>query len=133
MRVLFKEDNDLAARTLERQLRTLGHATERIGDINDLFMHATELVPDVIITDIFMPDVEGLSFIRMLRRSDLSDVPIVAMSGGGDYRGGIPNIESSFVARAAIDFGAVRFLRKPISLQALQAALEDCVQSEASE
>lgn len=132
MRVLFKEDNDLAARTLERQLRKLGHATERIGDVNDLFMHRTELVPDVILTDIFMPDVEGLAFIRMLRRSDLSDVPIVAMSGGGDYRGGIPDVESSFVARAAIDFGAVRFLRKPISLQSLQAALEDCVQRESS-
>jgi len=133
MRVLFKEDNDLAAQTLERQLRKLGHASERITDINDLLKHETELEPDVIITDIFMPDIEGLALIRMLKRSDLSRVPIVAISGGGSYQGGIPDVESSFVARAAVDFGAIKFLRKPISLQALQTALEDCARSVSSE
>lgn len=129
MRVLFKEDDDLAARTLELQLRALGHASERIIDIDKLLRHRTELEPDVIITDIFMPDIEGLALIRLLKRSDLRGVPIVAMSGGGNYRGGIPDVESSFVARAAVDFGAVRFLRKPISLQSLQTALEDCARS----
>jgi CheY-like chemotaxis protein len=132
MRVLFKEDNDLAARTLERQLRALGHACERIIDIVDLLRHETELEPDVIITDIFMPDIEGLSLIRLLKRTDLSQVPIIAMSGGGSYQGGIPNVEASFVARAAIDFGAVKFLKKPISIQALQTALEQCAQIEPS-
>lgn len=129
MRVLFKEDDDLAARTLERQLRKLGHASERIFDVEGLLKHETELEPDVIITDIFMPDIEGLSFIRLLKRSDLCRVPILAISGGGTYRGGIKDVESSFVARAAVDFGAIRFLRKPLSLQALQRALEDCVRN----
>lgn len=132
MRVLFMEDDDLAARTLERQLHKLGHASERILNVNHLLSHTTELRPDAIITDIFMPDIEGLAFIRLLKRSDLGHVPIVAMSGGGSYRGGIRHVESSFVARAAVDFGAVRFLPKPISLQALQAALDDCAQSAAS-
>jgi DNA-binding NtrC family response regulator len=132
MRVLFKEDDDLAARTLERQLRKLGHASERIINVEDLLKHETELEPEVIITDIFMPDIEGLAFIRLLKRSDLSGVPILAISGGGTYRGGIKDVEYSFVARAAVDFGAIRFLRKPISLQALQTALEDCVRSVSS-
>jgi DNA-binding response OmpR family regulator len=129
MRVLFKEDDDLAARTLERQLRKLGHASERIFDIDDLLAHETELEPDVIITDIFMPDIEGLALIRLLKRSDLSSVPILAISGGGTYRGGIKDVETSFVARAAVDFGAIKFLQKPISLQALQSALEACLRN----
>jgi len=133
MRVLFKEDDDLVAHTLERQLRKLGHASERIIDVNQLLKHETELEPDVIITDIFMPDIEGLAFIRLLKRSNLNHVPILAMSGGGSYRGGIRHVEESFVARAAVDFGAVKFLPKPISLQTLQAALEDCVPSVSSE
>ncbi len=132
MRVLFKEDDDLVAHTLERQLRKLGHSSERIFDVDDLLKHETELEPDVIITDIFMPDIEGLAFIRLLKRSDLKHVPILAMSGGGNYRGGLPDVEDSFVARAAVDFGAVKFLPKPISLVALQAALEDCVRSASS-
>lgn len=133
MRVLFKEDDDLVAHTLERQLRKLGHASERIIDVNQLMKQETELEPDVIITDIFMPDIEGLAFIRLLKRSNLNHVPILAMSGGGSYRGGIRHVEESFVARAAVDFGAVKFLPKPISLQTLQAALEDCVRSVSSE
>lgn len=133
MRVLIKEDDDLVAHTLERQLRKLGHACERIIDVNELLKHETELEPDVIITDIFMPDIEGLAFIRLLKRSELKHVPILAVSGGGNYRGGIRNVDDSFVARAAVDFGAVKFLPKPISLLALQAALEDCVRSVSSE
>lgn len=127
MRVLFKEDDPMTARTLERQLRKLGHATERITDIDALLSGNSELEPDVIITDIFMPDVEGLKFIRMTKRSRLGDVPIIAISGGGSYMGGIPNVEGSFVAKAAVTFGAVKFLRKPVSLEALQGALDDCV------
>jgi CheY-like chemotaxis protein len=129
MRVLFKEDDDAAARTLELQLRKLGHASERIIDINALFARRTELEPEVIITDIFMPDVEGLAFIRMLKRSELSHVPVLAISGGGTFMGGIPHIEASFVARAAVDFGAIRFLRKPFTIDALQNALDECAQS----
>ncbi|MFN4039234.1 MAG: response regulator [Erythrobacter sp.] len=127
MRVLFKEDDPMTARTLERQLRKLGHATERITDIDALLSGNSELEPDVIITDIFMPDVEGLEFIRMIKRSPLGDVPIIAISGGGSYMGGIPNVEGSFVAKAAVTFGALKFLRKPVSLEALQGALDDCV------
>lgn len=126
MRVLFKEDDPMTARTLERQLRKLGHATERIFDVETLFAGETELKPDVIITDIFMPDIEGLEFIRMIKRSALRGVPIIAMSGGGTYMGGIPNIDKSFVAKAAVTFGAVKFLRKPVSMQQLQEALFDC-------
>lgn len=128
MRVLFKEDDPMTARTLERQLRKLGHATERITDIEALLSGNSELEPDVIITDIFMPDIEGLEFIRMIKRSPLGDVPIIAISGGGTYMGGIPNVEGSFVAKAAVTFGAVRFLRKPLSLEELQDALDACAQ-----
>jgi CheY-like chemotaxis protein len=126
MRILFKEDDPLAARTLERQLRKLGHATERIYDVTALLKGETELEPDVIITDIFMPDIEGLAFIRLLKRSPLGHIPIIAISGGGNYMGGVPNVEGSFVAKAAVDFGAVRFLRKPISIQDLQDAIMAC-------
>jgi CheY-like chemotaxis protein len=126
MRILFKEDDPLAARTLERQLRKLGHATERIYDVTALLKGETELEPDVIITDIFMPDIEGLAFIRLLKRSPLGHIPIIAISGGGNYMGGVPNVEGSFVAKAAVDFGAVKFLRKPIAIQDLQDAIMAC-------
>jgi len=126
MRILFKEDDELAARTLERQLRKLGHATERITDVEALLGGANELEPDAIITDIFMPDVEGLELIRMIKASALGHVPIIAMSGGGTYMGGIPNVEDSFVAKSALAFGAMRFLPKPVPMAMLKQALMEC-------
>lgn len=126
MRVLIVEDNVLAGRTLERQLRKLGHATERITDAERLLSGQTELEPDVIITDIFMPHVEGLELIRRLKSSELSRIPIIAISGGGSYMGGIPNVEESFVAKAALAFGAMKFLQKPIALKVLRDAVSDC-------
>lgn len=126
MRVLFKEDDVLVARTLERQLRKLGHATEQIIDFQSLLNGECELDPDVIITDIFMPDIEGLEFIKRIKSSPLSDVPIIAISGGGTYMGGIPNVESSFVAKAAVAFGARTFLPKPILIDDLKKALDAC-------
>ncbi len=107
-------------------LHKLGHTCEWVEDARDLLSCNTSLAPDVIITDIFMPDVEGLELIRRLKRSALSHVPIIAVSGGGDYMGGIVNVENSFVAKAAITFGAARFLRKPITLAELERALAAC-------
>lgn len=132
MKVVITENDPLTARTLERQLEKLGHASEWAEDARDLFESRTRLDPDVIITDIFMPDVEGLELIRMLKRSKLSAIPIIAVSGGGDYMGGISNVEDSFVAKAAITFGAVRFLRKPISLRDLEEALDECAAANAA-
>jgi len=127
MRVLIKENDPLTARTLERQLEKLGHVSEWVENARDLLENKTRLDPDVIITDIFMPDVEGLELIRMLKRGPLSNVPIIAVSGGGEYMGGIENVEDSFVAKAAVTFGAETFLRKPIALKDLEKALNACL------
>ena len=126
MRIALVEDNVLVARTMERQLRKLGHATERITDVQTLLAGGTELEPDLIITDIFMPGVEGLELIRMLKASALAHIPIIAISGGGSYMGGIPDVEESFVAKAALAFGAAKFLRKPVPLAALRDAVIEC-------
>lgn len=126
MKVIVKENDPHAARTLVRMLHKLGHSSEWVEHARDLLADDTELEPDVIITDIFMPDVEGLELIRRLKRSDLAHVPIIAVSGGGDYMGGINNVEHSFVAKAAVTFGATRFLRKPIALAELEQALAAC-------
>ncbi|MEE4152837.1 MAG: response regulator [Erythrobacter sp.] len=126
MKVIVKENDPHAARTLERMLRKLGHTSEWVEHAQDLLCDDTRFDPDIIITDIFMPDVEGLELIRRLKRSALAHVPIIAVSGGGHFMGGIADVENSFVAKAAITFGAARFLRKPVTLMELEAALAAC-------
>jgi len=77
-----------------------------------------EHLPDVIITDIIMPDKEGIETIRELRR-DFPDAKIIAISGGG----------SALTGRDALSLakhlGASSTLAKPFSGQELLDAVQE--------
>ena len=67
---------------------------------------------DVILSDIAMPGIGGLAFLRAVREHDL-DVPVILMTGQ-------PEIES---AVEAIEYGAFRYLIKPIAHASLIAVV----------
>ena len=69
--------------------------------------------PDLVITDIFMPERNGLDVILELASDD---VMIIAISGGGDLDRG-DHLDD------AIHFGARRSLTKPFTVDALIAAV----------
>ena len=75
---------------------------------------------DLIITDIVMPEQEGLDLIMELKR-DFPQVKIIAMSGGGKDRG------FDYLKSAKV-FGALRTIAKPFSpnevLEAVRTLLE---------
>ena len=71
--------------------------------------------PDLVITDLIMPEKDGLEAIRELRRLN-PEIRIVAISGGG--RSGYAN-----ALPAAKAFGAMETLRKPFPPDALLAAV----------
>ena len=81
---------------------------------------------DLVITDLVMPDIEGLGVIMELRRTD-PNVPIIAMSGGGQGGG-------EEYLRVAQKLGAQRTLSKPFGnqefLDAVGLALETEAQSD---
>ncbi len=72
----------------------------------------------LVITDIFMPEKEGLETIRELR-SEFLGVKIIAMSGGGlGIRSG-GNQKIDVALEAAQAFGANRILNKPFKIKQL--------------
>jgi CheY-like chemotaxis protein len=74
---------------------------------------------DLIITDIFMPEKDGLEMIRELRRSH-PNLRVLAMSGGG-MRGNLD------VLRMARSMGAYRVLVKPFSLHEVRDAVREAL------
>ncbi len=68
-----------------------------------------ENTPDLVLTDIIMPEMEGISFIRELRAHN-SDIPIIAMTG---------NVHGKMEEYLDISsqLGADEILRKPIKSQ----------------
>lgn len=67
---------------------------------------------DVILSDIAMPGLDGLEFMRIVRSIDL-DVPIVLMTG-------VPSKDSAI---KAVEYGAYRYLEKPVDPPELDSVL----------
>jgi CheY-like chemotaxis protein len=77
---------------------------------------------DLVLTDIFMPEMEGLEFVRRLHALHQS-TPIVAMSSGPatrDREGGVCGVD---YLRMAIALGACEAIRKPFSARQLLDAI----------
>ncbi|MBI5834415.1 MAG: response regulator [Armatimonadetes bacterium] len=110
-------DDDPHLRTMLR--RTLEHAGHVVVEAEDgdagLSMAEAE-PPDLVMTDIFMPRMEGLETIMGLRRRH-RDVPVIAMSGGG-ARGALEHLAT------ADKLGAAFTLSKPFTREEVLAAVD---------
>jgi YesN/AraC family two-component response regulator len=72
---------------------------------------------DLVITDIIMPEKEGIETIRELQR-DFPSVKIIAISGGG-------RINAQHILEAARSFGVTHTLAKPLGRSELLKAIQE--------
>jgi DNA-binding response OmpR family regulator len=110
-RVLVIDDDAHIRELMQRILSGAGYLVACAVDGNDGVRTFDEFRPDLVITDIIMPDKEGLETIRELRSRDPA-VPIIAVSGGG-------RVGTLDVLSIAEKFGANRILAKPFTLSTL--------------
>lgn len=73
--------------------------------------------PDIVLTDIIMPVMDGLTMARMIRKHS-RDVPIIALTALSDS----DNLIS------AIDVGISKFILKPVALKNLFSSIESCLE-----
>jgi len=114
-RILIVDDDDME-RTLERTiLEKLGHQLySAVDGVNALVIFRAEDI-DVVITDMVMPHIDGLSLIREIRRMDES-VEVIAVSGVSRDELGL-----------AQDLGAFETLFKPVDPEKLVEAVNTAV------
>jgi YesN/AraC family two-component response regulator len=117
-RILIIDDNDIFRKVLRTMLTTAGfneieEAANGIDGIN-LFRQSPF---DLVITDIIMPEKEGLELITELSR-DYPQVKIIAMSGGGRIG------PHDYLAMAEY-LGASRALQKPFKHEELIAVVQE--------
>jgi two-component system CheB/CheR fusion protein len=124
-RVLLVEDSEDILYLLQLQLEWMGYAIDTATNANAGLDVAQRVRPDVIVSDLRMPDIDGLEFIRRVRRiRSLASVPAIALTGASmesDIRQAITNgfsahltkpVEASELAKLIEQLTARRFHRK---------------------
>jgi CheY-like chemotaxis protein len=113
--ILVIDDDPLVRISVRAVLEGAGHSVTDADNGRSGLVQFKASRFDAVITDIIMPDMEGIETIRAIRALD-PKVPVLAMSGGG--RAG-----SADVLKSARALGADHVLHKPFEEDELLAAL----------
>jgi CheY-like chemotaxis protein len=117
-RVLVVDDEAGVRRSIERVLSVAGFQVTTVADGARALQKIEAEAFDLLIIDVYMPDMDGLGLMRELRnRSDRT--PILAVSGGGDSPNALAPEGALAVAQA---FGA-GVLPKPFTVDDLLGAV----------
>ena len=116
-RILIIEDDDEVRELLESLLTRKGHIVATAANGKQGVAAFVDNPFDLVITDIIMPEKDGIEAIMDLRRGR-PDLKLIAISGGG-------RAEPENYLHSAQLLGANRTLRKPFSNEAIMAAVRE--------
>jgi two-component system response regulator HydG len=113
IRILVVDDEASARSGLEKLLRQSGYVVDTAKDGKEALVVAAERPPEVVVTDLKMPEMDGMTLLGKLRESD-PDLPVIVATAFGDVSSAV----------AAMRAGAADYLTKPIDIDALLIAIE---------
>ena len=120
-RILVIDDDDQVRQMLKQMLEREGYEVIDAADGKEGIRLYRNEPTDLIITDIIMPEKEGLETIRELKQ-DFPDIKIIAISGGG-------RLDPGNYLEIARKWGVGRTFAKPFDrtelLEAIQQLLDD--------
>lgn len=117
-RILVVEDNDLNRKLFCDVLKANGFEVEPVADGLTALDTARQMMPDLIIMDIQLPEVSGVDLIEQTKRDlHLQSIPVLAVTAyaakGDEER-----------IRAA---GAAGYLSKPVSIKPFMNAVKELI------
>ena len=118
MATILVVDDELGIRALLSEiLSDEGHTIELAENATQARSVRERMRPDLVLLDIWMPDVDGVTLLKEWGSAGLLTMPVIMMSGHGTID----------TAVEATKFGAIAFLEKPITLQKLLRAVEQAL------
>ena len=118
MATILVVDDELGIRGLMSEiLSDEGHTIELAENAAQARAARERIKPDLVLLDIWMPDVDGISLLKEWGANGQLSMPVIMMSGHGTID----------TAVEATKYGATAFLEKPITLQKLLRAVEQAL------
>jgi len=112
-RILVVDDEASARSGLERLLQQEGFSVKTAADGAIALRIAADFAPDVVVTDLKMPEMDGMELLKHLREQD-HDLPVIMATAFGDVSSAV----------SAMRAGADDYLTKPIDIEALVLSIE---------
>ena len=117
-RVLVVDDDDSYCTIIRELLVRNGYDVRVAYSVEEALSLLQEERPDLILTDLMMPEVDGITSIRQLRAMPPhSEIPTIVVSA----------LVLARERAAAAQAGADAFVAKPFSIQQLQATIQEVV------
>ncbi len=116
-RVLVVDDEDTSLTGLQALLTSWGYEADGACDGKDALDRLVLFRPDLIITDLVMPNLDGLELLAAVQR-ELPTVPVIILTGRG-------SIESAVTATRQ---GAYDYLVKPVNVARLRILIEKALE-----
>ena len=118
-RVLLVDDEPDIRRLLSRHLERLGYTVQEAADGEEAVALMKAAIPDVVVTDMAMPRLDGLGLLEQLRSVD-PGLPVIVLTGHGSF----DNVIAAMRRGAAFDY-----LLKPLEdLNVLEVAVSRAVE-----
>ena len=118
MATILVVDDELGIRALLSEILTdEGHTVELAENAAQARLVRESLRPDLVLLDIWMPDVDGVTLLKEWSAGGQLSMPVIMMSGHGTID----------TAVEATKYGASAFLEKPITLAKLLRAVEQAL------
>ena len=123
MRILIADDEPDLRDTLKLLLEMRGHSVSLAVDGEEAVSLALEIRPDVIIMDVRMPKMDGITATRVLRaRPETASIPVICTSGF---------LGDRYLGSEALRAGCVECLPKPVEWKKLEELLDRLAASRA--
>ena len=115
--ILIVDDDEMIRATVRKILEKDGHVSEEAANGAEALISLDREEPEVLISDIYMPEMDGIEFLIRVRESHPA-LKIIAMSGGG-YLG------ADDVLEMAGRLGAHAVLSKPFTIDDVRETLQE--------
>lgn len=120
LKVLVAEDEPWIRAAIVEMVESMGHDIKVVGDVTngeEAWHIIQQLWPTILITDIMMPEMDGLELVRMISEHKIP-MAIIILSGYENFQ----------YAQKAISYGVNRYLLKPVNREDLSKALFDAME-----
>ena len=118
-KILVIDDDPTVQNVFGQYLRTAGYEVLVAGNGREGVALIRSEFPDLVITDILMPEMDGLEILLQIRNEKVG-IPIIAISGG------MRALPINFLHQAKL-FGARHVFEKPVPLKVLHNAVTDLI------